>query len=410
MDEETNRPSLLIVDDDEALLQALPQVVYLRAPTIQVSTANTAETAFQSIEAHDYDVIVSDVRMPGTDGLELLAQVREIRPETPFILITGHGDQDLAIQALRGGAYDYILKPIDRDTFIASIQRAIQTHQLRRQVIQQQLSLELHALAQERLVEKRTSELAAANALKDKFLTIVAHELRAPLSNLKHMTQFMRHQLEQGETGGIAQGLTDMERSISRTEILAQDLLDTSLIDTNLFTLHRRRTDLVALCRSLLEEYTTGSPHHLRCERQGEPLEAEVDPNRLSQVLLNLLSNARKYSPEGSPITVSVQQSGYEAVLTVRDTGVGIPADALPHIFEQFYRAPGVDVQTGTRKGLGLGLSISRKIIERHGGHIEVQSAPGLGSTFSIVLPLSLDPMTETTPEHQTRAEWTIVS
>ncbi|HLG77376.1 MAG TPA: hybrid sensor histidine kinase/response regulator, partial [Ktedonobacteraceae bacterium] len=371
MDEETNRSSLLIVDDDEALLQALPQVVYLRAPSIQVDTANSAETAFQSIESHDYDVIVSDVRMPGTDGLELLAKVHEFRPETPFILITGHGDQDLAIQALRGGAYDYILKPIDRDTFIASVQRAIQTHQLRRQVIQQQLALELHALTQERLVEKRTTELAAANALKDKFLTIVAHELRAPLSNLRQMAQFMRHQIEQGETNRIARGLADMERSISRTEILTQDLLDTSLIDTNLFTLHRRRIDLVALCRSLLEEYTAGSPHQLRCEHQEEPLEAEVDRDRLSQVLLNLISNAWKYSPEGSPITVSVQQSGYEAVLAVRDTGVGIPEDALPHIFEQFYRAPGVEVQTGTRNGLGLGLYISRKIIERHGGHIE---------------------------------------
>jgi signal transduction histidine kinase len=96
--------------------------------------------------------------------------------------------------------------------------------------------------------------------------------------------------------------------------------------------------------------------------------------------LLNLLSNARKHSPKGYPITVTLQQVGFEAIIAVRDMGAGIPTGELPHIFDQYYRVPDIEVQSGSRAGLGLGLYISRKLVERHAGHIDVQSAPGEGS------------------------------
>jgi signal transduction histidine kinase len=386
-------PRILIVDDDDALLQALPQMLYLRMRDIQVDTSDSTEKALAQLEEHEYDVIASDIKMPGTDGLSLLTQVRERHSETPVLLITGHGEHDLAIQALRGGAYDYILKPIDRDAFIVAIQRAIQTYRLRKQVSEQHLALSHHAKTLEWLVQKRTGELVAANATKDKFLSIVAHELRAPLANLKGLTQLLLNQVtDEVPLEVLTQGLNDMYRSLERTETLVQDLLDISLMDSNLFMLHRTRCDLVALCRSLLDEYTSGAGPLLTCELMGEALETEIDENRIRQVLLNLLSNARKYSAQGSPITVTVQQSGYEAIVSIRDMGIGIPADALPHIFEQFYRVPGVKVLNGPRSGLGLGLYISRKIVERHGGRIDVQSIPNQGSTFSVRLPIFVDP------------------
>ena len=127
MDEERYNAPILIVDDDAALLQALPQVVDLRMKNVYVETCDSANHALELIKENDYDAIVSDVKMPGMDGIELLSHVHEIRPDTPVLLITGHGDHGLAIQAIRGGAYDYILKPIDRDTFVAALQRAIQT-------------------------------------------------------------------------------------------------------------------------------------------------------------------------------------------------------------------------------------------------------------------------------------------
>ena len=110
-----NTPHILIVDDDTALLQALPQALSLRIEGIQVDTCDSALEALLHIQEHDYDAIVSDIKMPGMDGLALLAKIRELRPETPTLLITGHGEHELTVAALRGGAYDFIQKPIDRD-------------------------------------------------------------------------------------------------------------------------------------------------------------------------------------------------------------------------------------------------------------------------------------------------------
>ncbi len=377
-----------------------------------MDVCDSATGALEKITSRDYDAIVSDIKMPGMDGLMLLTRVRELRPDTPVLLITGHGERDLAIQALRGGAYDFIQKPIDRDYLVAALQRAIQTRQLRRKVMEQQLALELHARSLERMVQKRTSELVEANASKDKFLSIVSHELKTPLTSLKGMTQLLSRHVKRGKAPELANmGLEEMERAINRMEMLVNDLLDSSLIETNMFVLHRRRCDLVKLCQHLIEEYTAGVGPELTFEVPGEPLEAEVDEDRLSQVLLNLLSNARKYSPKGSPITVTLQQEGYEATISVQDMGIGIPPDEIPHIFEQFYRASSAEAQAGARSGLGLGLYISRKIVERHGGRIDVQSVPGEGSTFSIVLPLYIDPDVDENPARlapHTQAIWTI--
>ncbi len=409
-----DKPHILIVDDDTALLQALPQALYIRMNEVEIDTSDSALEALDLLQRNDYDAIVSDIKMPGMDGLALLAKVQELRPETPTLLITGHGEHDLAVQALRGGAYDFIQKPIDRDYFVAALRRAIHTRQLRRQVHEQQLALKLHAGSLEHLVQRRTCELVEANEVKDKFLSIVSHELKMPLTNLKGMTQVLRRQVESNTSPNlVCRGLTDMERSIGRTEVLVQDLLDTSLIDTNMFVLHRQRCNLVELCRQLLSEYTAGAGPDLTFDFLGKPIEAEVDCDRICQVLINLLSNARKYSPKGAPITVTLQQSGYEASISIRDMGVGIPPEAMPRIFDQFYRAPGVEVRNGSRPGLGLGLYISRKIVERHGGHIDVHSIPGKGSAFTVFLPLYVDPQTEdveeaTTLTPHTQAVWTM--
>jgi signal transduction histidine kinase len=408
-----NKAQILLVDDDVALLQALPQALFLRMNDVQVDTCDSALEALEQIQEHDYDAIVSDIKMPGMDGLALLEKIQELRPETPALLITGHGEHDLAVQALRGGAYDFIQKPIDREYVVAALYRAIQTHQLRRQVREHQRALKLHAQSLERVVQYRTQELVQANAAKDKFLSMVSHELKTPLTSLKMRTQHLRLQRERAESDDIVSlGLEDMERSISRLEVLINDLLDASLIETNMFVLHRKRCDLVELCRHLLEEYTAGKGPALRFEAPGKPIEAEVDPDRISQVMLNLLINARKYSPEGYPITVTLQQAGFEAIISVRDMGAGIPADALPHIFEQYYRAPHDEEQTSSYTGLGLGLYISRKLVERHAGRIDVQSVPGEGSVFSVVIPLFVDPTIENDDVAKlaphTQAVWTI--
>jgi signal transduction histidine kinase len=410
----SNIPHMLIVDDDPALLQALPQALALRMSAIEVDTSDSALDALKLIEERDYDAIVSDIKMPGMDGLALLDKIQKMRPETPTLLITGHGERDLAVQALRGGAYDFIQKPIDRDYMVAALSRAIQTNRLRRELAEHQRALELHALSLERVVQNRTRELMEANTAKDRFLSMVSHELKTPITSLKGRAQLLRRQVDRPDFHElVSAGLEDIERSINRLHLLVDDLLDASMVEANMFVIHRRRCDLVELCRKLLDDYTSGDGPALRFEAPGEPIEAEVDADRISQVVLNLLSNARKYSPKGYPITVTLQRVGFEAIISVRDMGAGIPAEEMPHIFDQYYRAPRVAVQSGSRGGLGLGLYISRKLVERHAGRIEVQSAPDEGSVFSVILPLFVDPTTEEVDTSSlvphTQAVWTIV-
>ncbi|MBE3558563.1 MAG: hybrid sensor histidine kinase/response regulator [Ktedonobacteraceae bacterium] len=390
-------PRVLIVDDDPALLQALPQALTLRIKEIHVETVDSALEAVRLINSRDYDTIVSDIKMPGMDGLALLARIQELQPETPTLLITGHGEHDLAVQALRGGAYDFIQKPIDRDYFIAALRRAMQTRQLRRQVREQQLALEQHARSLEEQVQQRTQELVAANAAKDEFLSVASHELKTPLSSLKAMTQLLRRQFERSNSPYLT-NLMNMERSIRRMEMLVNDLLNTSLIETGMFTLNRTRCNLVTLCNNIREEYLMGSNLPVVLELTNEPVMVEIDMNRITQVILNLLSNAQKYSPRGAPIIVTLKRSGQEGIIAVSDRGVGIPQEMLPYIFDRFFRVPDVEVQTGSSVGLGLGLYIARKIVERHGGSIEVESVPGQGSTFTVRLPLLIDAQQETCP------------
>ena len=133
---------VLLVDDDPALLQALPQALRLRMGGVTVETADSAAAALDRIAARDYDAIVTDIKMPGMDGLGLLAEIRGRQPDTPTLMITGHGEYDLALRCLRGGAYDFIQKPIDRDHFVASLHRAIRAHAMNRLVKDRQSALE----------------------------------------------------------------------------------------------------------------------------------------------------------------------------------------------------------------------------------------------------------------------------
>jgi PAS domain S-box-containing protein len=186
-------PSVLIVDDDPALLQALPETLRLRLDRVTVDISDSAWAALERLAVADYDAIICDIKMPGMDGLGLLAEIRARRPDTPTLLITGHGDHDLAVQALRGGAYDFIQKPIDRNYLVASLNRAIQMRRLSRQVAQQRLALERHANELEQKVQERTRELLEANRAKDESLALLDALLASAPVGLAFLDRELRY-------------------------------------------------------------------------------------------------------------------------------------------------------------------------------------------------------------------------
>ncbi|HKB46341.1 MAG TPA: ATP-binding protein, partial [Ktedonobacterales bacterium] len=177
--------------------------------------------------------------------------------------------------------------------------------------------------------------------------------------------------------------------SIIRMERLVNDLLDVSRIESGRLALRLEPLDLISLCRHVAAEQMAASEREIELELPREPTTVRADADRIDQVLANLLSNALKYSPQERPVTLTVRKEAANAVIAIRDEGSGIPQEALPHLFERFYRVPGVQVQSGSGVGLGLGLYITRELVERHGGQIRAESTPGFGTIFSVTLPLA---------------------
>jgi signal transduction histidine kinase len=381
-------PHVLIVDDDLALLRALPEALRLRMKELTVDTCDSASEALRRISAIDYDAIVTDIKMPGMDGLALLSEIHALRPNTPALLITGHGEHDLAVQALRGGAYDFIQKPIEREYFVAALTRAIQLRQLRRRLDEQQSELERHAVDLERTVEARTHELREANRIKDEFLAVMSHELRTPLNSILGWTQLVR-------TGSLDESTSDralqtIERNTKLLGKMIEDLLDVSRIMTGKLLLDVRPIELGPVIEAALEAVRPAADAKgIRLESWLNPSVGTVsgDPNRLQQVVWNLLSNAMKFTPRNGRVDVSLERDGLNARITVADTGEGIDQEFLPYVFDRFRQAD----STFARKhgGLGIGLAIVRNLVEMHGGSVKADTGgKGRGSTFTVSFPL----------------------
>ena len=203
---------VLIVDDDQALLEALPEALRLRIDDLETDTSDSAREALRRIAEVDYDAFVIDIKMPDMDGLELLSEVKKVRPDTPTILITGHGDHELAVDALRLGAYDYVTKPINREYFVSCLNRAIECQRLARNVETKRLELlehtrELEACVQERTVELREAlhreqlacrklhethqRLEELSQQRDMFVSMIAHDLATPLTSIRGYAEMM---------------------------------------------------------------------------------------------------------------------------------------------------------------------------------------------------------------------------
>lgn len=229
------------------------------------------------------------------------------------------------------------------------------------------------------VIMRDIAERRAVERLQQEFLAVTTHELRTPLTGIRANAQLMQRRAAYNERAVAA--IIAQADTLQR---LTDDLLLASRIQADHLTLVLEQTDLVAAARAAVESLGADESV-IRVEAPEGPLMVSADQQRLGQVVTNLLTNAIKYSPEGSEITVRVTLHMQEARISVADHGIGIPPDALPHVFERFYRVAG---GTGRVPGLGLGLYISRRIIEAHGGRIDVESAPAYGSTFTVTLPL----------------------
>lgn len=249
--------------------------------------------------------------------------------------------------------------------------------------------------------ERARRQAQDANQQMERFLGITSHELRTPLTSMKTSIQMagrLAGRMTSAQTESaqqIQELLTRADGQVGRIGRLVDDLLDVSRIRSDKLELHIASCDLLALVRELTEEQRLAHPER-RIDLRLPPrprLNVRADSARISQVLVNYLTNALKYSAADQPVTVGVNVRGKMIRVWVRDHGPGLPPEELAHIWLPFHRAERITVLSGSGIGLGLGLHISRTIVERHGGEVGVRSEPGRGSTFWFNLPVQTLPL-----------------
>lgn len=404
------RSRILIVDDEESVAVTMQAILELDGH--EVLTATSGAQATQRLEGALFDLVLSDLRLEDTDGLQILAEVRRKSPETVSIILTGYASLDSAVNAMREGAYDYLVKPCDVEELRMTVARGLERRQLGQQLKQRVKELEfanrtiteLNADLQIR-VEDATSELRSRleqlqelDRLKSQFMSIASHELKTPVTAMSGFLQValrrMRKRLSEGFAGeeiwrseqetAIDQ-LDVVRRQTGKLARLIDELLDVSRIQSGRVEFQYAEVDVTQLAGEVAERMqTTSSEHEVRVSADETAGTLTGDRDHLEQVLNNLLGNAIKYSPGGGTVEVRVVGQTDEVTISVSDQGIGIPVDELEAIFGLFYRSP--DRKARDVGGMGLGLFISKEIVDRHGGRIWAES-PGLGTTFHLRLP-----------------------
>ena len=373
--------SFLLVDDLEENLLSLDAL--LRREGLELLKARSGDEALELLLRREVALAIVDVQMPGLNGFELAELMRgnERTRRVPIIFVTaGSADSQRRFRGYEAGAVDFIQKPIEPDILRSKAEVFFELYRQRQQIAVQRDELELQAEA-----------LKEADRRKDEFLATLAHELRNPLAPLRHGLDILRRNPEAEAAGEIREM---MDRQLVHLVRLIDDLLDVSRVSQGKIELRRQRVKISDIVQSAIEAsrpLIEQGRHGLSVDITSDPLWADADHTRLSQVVGNLLNNAAKYTPAGGQIDISVSRLGEEGVITVTDNGIGIPAGMQSKVFQMFAQID--DHQALAQGGLGIGLALVRQLVTMHGGSVKASSAgPGEGSAFSVRLPLVCPP------------------
>jgi signal transduction histidine kinase len=396
--------SILVVDDEPSVLLTIQAI--LMQEGYSVDGAPDGASAIERLHQKTYDLVLTDLRLGEIDGLDVLAEIQRMSSRTVAIVLTGYASLESAIQAMREGAYDYLVKPTDVEELKMRVAHVFERHRLTDELARRVRELERANATIDRMnanlrldidlatvqlrdrvtdLNETKEALERAQAQRETFTAMVAHEMRAPLTPIKLAAQTMeRLEMPPDQVKKLAHTVEDRVNYLER---LVQDLLDVSRIDTGNFSIQPECCNLSALVRQVVENYRQAHEDRIfEVRLSNEHITGEYDEGRISQALNNLIENAIKYSYPDTTITITLDVTpDNEATLSVADQGMGIPDDQLAAIMEPFMRLnPNENI-----KGFGLGLYITRGIAQAHGGHLEVSSGKtrARGAVFTLILP-----------------------
>jgi len=363
---------LLIIDDDEDDFLLVKDLLEDIGQTCLLDWASTYEDGQRLLAEDRHDLCLMDYKLGARDGIELLKFSNEVGFSGPVILLTGMHQVEVDRQALQAGAVDYLVKS------------KLSAEQLARAI--------RYALARREVERERVERLKAEaeNRLKSEFLAHLSHELRTPLSAILGFTELLLNKSSDTENSAH---LRIVHRNGKHLLGLLNDILDLSKIEAGKLELEKQPVVLSAFLTDiyfLMQGAAVDKNLQLRIEAPDPlPVTINTDPMRLRQILLNLMGNAIKFTREGQVLLKIdwVEESGKKKIrFCVKDSGIGICRETLNVIFEPFVQSK--NAQVHPRAGTGLGLTISKQLVERLGGHIQVSSIMGVGSEFSFTVEL----------------------
>jgi signal transduction histidine kinase len=393
-----DKPKILVVNDDAASLLALTSLLdqWADETNYEVISARSGQEALRQVLLHDFAVILLDVNMPGMDGFETAEAIhqRTRSADIPIIFVTAFlADEIDRLKAYQRGAADFLFTPVIPQILHAKVAvfvaLAMKNEELRRQTQKlSQRTTELTATNKRltREMEERRAAERQSHA-KDEFLAMLGHELRNPLSAISSAASLIGLAGAGPETVGRAKVI--IQRQSQHLSRIVDDLLDLSRAMSGKILLSRQPVEVSTLVNSCLDTFkATGRTGSYQLNVDLAPGWVDGDPTRLEQIATNLIDNALKYTPSGGAIDIEVAQDNDrdQVLLMVRDSGVGIVPDLLPHVFDVFVQGSiTIDRSQG---GLGIGLALVRRLVELHGGSVDAHSdGASLGSTFTIRLP-----------------------
>ncbi|MCW8195924.1 response regulator [Proteobacteria bacterium 005FR1] len=379
----------LLVDDRAENLLSLESL--LRRDNLILLKAQSGSEALELLLKHDVALALVDVQMPEMDGFELAEMMRGTQrtKHIPIIFVTAsNSDQVRRFRGYETGAVDFIHKPVEASALKSKANVFYDLYVQRQEVAYQRDQLALASAENKRLLDETREyarALQEADHRKDEFLATLSHELRNPLAPLRSGLEIL-----QGDPSPeIREKIyKTMDRELEHMVCLINDLLDISRVSKGKINLQKKPVSLheaVQMALESSEEIIRARDHDVTLEAD-EKVWVEADPTRLVQIIANLVHNAAKYTPFKGKIRVAVKSQDGRAVVSVADSGVGIPADKLAHIFELFTQLEAS--ARGSDGGLGIGLSLAKQLVDLHGGEILAESeGPGCGSTFTVALP-----------------------
>ena len=394
--------SILVIDDDEVDRMSVCRALSKTELPINVLEAFNYNEAIICLEKYKFDCIFLDYRLPGKDGLVVVKELRDSGNKTPLVILTGQGDEEIAVEIMKAGASDYINKSrISPQLLEKTLQHVVRIHEAEIQIelFHQQLfeSNEKLKRKNQELEEKQQQiyqqnlKLLEAAELKSRFLATMSHELRTPLNAIMVFSQMVLRKTKSKLSDSEADMLERIFNNGKNLLELINDILDLSKIEAGGLKLVPEKFDIARLVKVSTDEL------RILAERKNLTINIDIyiqntivfhDPTRVRQVIVNLLSNAIKFTDTGK-IDINVNEISNEClIISVRDTGIGIEPGKLEHIFEPFRQGN----QTNSRRhqGTGLGLAIADSLMKMMKGSISVESKLGKGSEFRLELPRSL--------------------